>query len=45
MKLITLLLLAGLMQVSASTYAQKITLSAKNEELINVFDQISDQSG
>ena len=45
MKLTTLLLLAFFMQVSAGTYAQKITLSAKNAELFTIFDQISDQSG
>jgi len=45
MKLTTLLLLAFFMQVSAGTYAQKITISAKNAELFTIFDQISDQSG
>ncbi|MBC8985011.1 SusC/RagA family TonB-linked outer membrane protein [Pedobacter sp. N36a] len=45
MKLTTFLLFAFIMQVSAGTYAQKITLSVKNEELFNVFDKISDQSG
>ncbi|WGQ10488.1 SusC/RagA family TonB-linked outer membrane protein [Pedobacter gandavensis] len=45
MKLTTFLLFACIMQVSAGTYAQKITLSVKNEELFNVFDKISDQSG
>lgn len=44
MKLTTFLLFAFIMQVSAGTYAQKITLSVKNEELFNVFDKISDQS-
>jgi len=38
-------MLAFLMQVSAGTYAQKITLSARNAELFTIFDQISDQSG
>ena len=45
MKLTTFLLFALIMQVSAGTYAQKITLSAKNAELFTIFDQISDQSG
>ncbi|QDW27928.1 SusC/RagA family TonB-linked outer membrane protein [Pedobacter sp. KBS0701] len=45
MKLTTLLMLAVFMQVSAGTYAQKITLSARNAELFTIFDQISDQSG
>ncbi|AOM79483.1 SusC/RagA family TonB-linked outer membrane protein [Pedobacter steynii] len=45
MKLTTFLLFALIMQVSAGTYAQKITLSAKNAELFTVFDRISDQSG
>ncbi len=45
MKLTTLLLLAFFMQVSAGTYAQKITLSAKDAELFVIFDQISDQTG
>ena len=38
-------MLAFLMQVSAGTYAQKITLSARNAELFTIFDQISDQIG
>ncbi len=45
MKLTTLLILAFIMQVSAATYAQKITLSAKNAGLFTIFDQISDQTG
>lgn len=45
MKLTFLLLLAAIMQVSASTYAQKITLTARNAELMTIFDQISDQTG
>jgi len=45
MKLTTFLLFALIMQVSAGTYAQKITLSAKNAELFRIFDRISDQSG
>jgi TonB-linked SusC/RagA family outer membrane protein len=38
-------MLAFFMQVSAFTYAQKITLSARNAELFTIFDQISNQSG
>ncbi|SDG50772.1 TonB-linked outer membrane protein, SusC/RagA family [Pedobacter terrae] len=45
MKLTTLLILALFMQVSAGTYAQKITLSAKNAGLYTIFDQISEQTG
>lgn len=45
MKLTTLLILALFMQVSAGTYAQKITLSAKNAGLFTIFDQISEQTG
>lgn len=46
MKLTTFLLLAFFMQVSAgTTFAQKITLSAKNAELFVIFDRISDQTG
>jgi len=45
MKLTTLLILAFFMQVSAGTYAQKITLSARNAGLYAIFDQISDQTG
>ncbi|WP_243392490.1 SusC/RagA family TonB-linked outer membrane protein [Solitalea longa] len=45
MKLTFLLVLAAIMQVSASTYAQRITLSVKNAELVTVFDKISDQTG
>lgn len=46
MKLTTLLLFAALMQVSAkNSNAQKITFTAKNTDIVKVFDQISDQSG
>lgn len=45
MKLTTLLLFAVIMQVSAGTYAQKISLSLKDAKLLTVFDQISDQTG
>jgi TonB-linked SusC/RagA family outer membrane protein len=45
MRLTTLLLISAILQVSASTYAQKISLSEKNATLSVVFDKISDQSG
>lgn len=45
MKLTTLLLLLAIMQVSASTYAQKVSLNVKNSPLSSVLDQISDQTG
>lgn len=45
MRLTTFLLIAAVMQVSASTYAQRITLAEKNAPLRTVFDRISDQSG
>lgn len=45
MKLTTLLLFAVIMQVSAGTYAQKISLSLKDAKLLTIFDQISDQTG
>ncbi len=43
--LLILLLTTCLLQVSASTFAQKITLTAKNATLISVFEKISRQSG
>jgi hypothetical protein len=36
---------ACLMQVSAFTYAQRITLTKKNASLTSIFDQINKQSG
>jgi TonB-linked SusC/RagA family outer membrane protein len=45
MRLITIILIMGIMQVSASTFAQRITLSEKNAALSKVFDRISDQCG
>jgi TonB-linked SusC/RagA family outer membrane protein len=45
MKLTTLILVAAILQVSASTYAQKITLTEKNTPLNKVFEKISDQTG
>jgi TonB-linked SusC/RagA family outer membrane protein len=43
MKLTTLLLIAGFLQVSAS--AQKISLHEKDADLIHVFEKISSQTG
>jgi TonB-linked SusC/RagA family outer membrane protein len=45
MKITTLLLIAAILQVSASSLAQKITLSEKNSPLSKVFNQIRQQSG
>ncbi|MDB5010806.1 MAG: SusC/RagA family TonB-linked outer membrane protein [Mucilaginibacter sp.] len=45
MKLTIVLWVAALMQVSASTYAQKINLSVKNASLTEVLNSISEQSG
>lgn len=45
MKLTTLLLFAVIMQVSAGTYAQRVSLSAKEAKLLTIFNQISDQTG
>jgi len=45
MKLTTLLLIAGFLQVSARTAAQKISLHEKNTALIQVFEKIRAQSG
>lgn len=45
MKLTTLLLITVILQVSASTYAQKVTLSEKNAPLVVVFNQIRAQTG
>ena len=45
MKLTTLMLIIGILQVSANTFAQKITLSEKDASLANVFDHIRTQSG
>lgn len=45
MRLTTIILIMAIMQVSASTFAQRITLSEKNATLNQVFDRISDQSG
>lgn len=45
MKLTTLLLVTVILHVSASSLAQKITLVEKNAPLIDVFNQISNQTG
>lgn len=45
MRLTTIILITAILQVSASSKAQKITLSEKNTPLVKVFDQISAQSG
>ncbi len=41
----TLLLMASILQVSATTFAQKVTLSRKNAPLSEVFTQIKSQTG
>jgi TonB-linked SusC/RagA family outer membrane protein len=45
MKLTVLLIFAAMLQVSASTYAQKITLNKKKAALMDVFQDIRKQSG
>ena len=45
MKLITLLLFTAVLQVSASTYAQQVSLSEKNAPLEQVFYKIRAQTG
>ncbi|MCS3732305.1 SusC/RagA family TonB-linked outer membrane protein [Mucilaginibacter dorajii] len=45
MKLITVLLTTAILQVSASSFAQKITLSEKNKPLAEVLEQIRTQTG
>lgn len=45
MRLTTIILVTAILQVSATTYAQRITLSEKNAALVKVFDKISVQSG
>src|SRR5919206_833809 len=45
MKLSIILLLATILQVSAKSYAQKITLSEKNAPLEKVLKEIREQSG
>ncbi|MEJ7780179.1 MAG: TonB-dependent receptor [Daejeonella sp.] len=45
MKLITLFWVTAILQVSASSFAQKITLSQKNVPLVKAFNEIRAQSG
>ena len=45
MKLTTLMLFLAFMQVSASTLAQKVTLSEHNASLTKIFEQIRNQTG
>src|SRR5690606_39692910 len=45
MKLTTIFLLIGLLQVSASSLAQQVSLNAKNTSLKKVFDEINKQTG
>jgi len=45
MRLTTIILIMAIMQVSASTFAQRVTLSEKKATLSQVFDRISDQCG
>ena len=45
MKLTTLLLITAILQVSASSFGQKITLSEKKAPIQKVFDKISIQTG
>ncbi|WP_207422775.1 SusC/RagA family TonB-linked outer membrane protein [Desertivirga brevis] len=43
--LTTFLLVCAILQISARSFAQKISISEKEAALITVFDQISEQSG
>jgi hypothetical protein len=45
MRLTTVLLIGTMLQVSASTFAQKITLNKKNAALDDVMNDIRNQSG
>nr|WP_199074891.1 SusC/RagA family TonB-linked outer membrane protein [Pedobacter sp. ASV19] len=45
MKLITALLILGIMQVSASTFAQRITINQKNASIEAILEEIGKQSG
>jgi TonB-linked SusC/RagA family outer membrane protein len=45
MKLTTVLLIAAIMQVSAGTYAQKVTLHKNNASLQSIFTEIRIQTG
>ncbi|RYE48597.1 MAG: SusC/RagA family TonB-linked outer membrane protein, partial [Sphingobacteriales bacterium] len=45
MRLTTLILITAILQVSASSFAQKVTISERNASLIQVLDRISVQTG
>jgi len=45
MRLTTLILITAIMQVSAGSFAQSITLSEKNAPMMKVFEKIRQQSG
>jgi TonB-linked SusC/RagA family outer membrane protein len=45
MKLTALMLFLAFMQVSASTFAQKVTLSERNASLTTIFEHIRNQTG
>ncbi|MCU1483192.1 MAG: hypothetical protein JWQ19_3978 [Subtercola sp.] len=45
MKLTTVILVTAILQVSASAYSQKISLSERNAPLNKIFEKISDQTG
>ncbi|WP_187774951.1 TonB-dependent receptor [Pedobacter sp. BS3] len=45
MKLVVFFLLAGLMQVNATGYAQQVTLSEKNAKIAKIFTAIRKQTG
>src|SRR6202012_3014337 len=45
MKLTTIMLITVILHVSASSLAQKVTLSEKNAQLIDVFSHIRTQTG
>ena len=45
MRLTTIILITAILQVSASSFAQKITLSEKNAPIVKIFEKIRTQSG
>lgn len=45
MKILLILMTAFLMQVSASTFAQRITLNENQASLVSIFEKINKQSG
>ena len=45
MKVTTLLLVIGIVHVSAASLAQRVTLTERNATLLQVFDKISNQTG